>query len=83
MDGLVEGRIVHFVSYNSKHQAAIVTGTYTAGAPTVDLAVFWNIEDAKGDKTGGLSFHFRVQHSDDLTPGTWHWWGTQQGAAHA
>lgn len=73
MNGLTEGRIVHYVSYNGKHQAAIVTGTYTAGAETADLTVFWNIEDAKGDKTGGVSFHFRVQHDESGTPGTWHW----------
>lgn len=85
MEGLIEGRIVHFVSYNGKHQAAIVTGASTSGAPTAslaDLAVFWNIEDAKGDKTGGVSFHFRVQHSDDMAPGTWHWFGNQAGASH-
>jgi hypothetical protein len=73
MDGLTEGRIVHYVSYNGKHQAAIVTGTYTTGAPIADLAVFWNIEDTASVRTGGLSFHFRVQHSPTAEPGTWHW----------
>lgn len=73
MDGLTEGRSVHYVAYNGRHLAAIVTGTYTAGAPTADLVVFTNMENVAGEKSGGVQFHFRVQYDEVASPGTWHW----------
>lgn len=73
MEGLTEGRVVHYTAYNKRCLAAMVTGTSTVGAPTVDLVVFTNMENVNGVKSGGVQFHFGVHHSPTAEPGTWHW----------
>lgn len=73
MDDLTEGRMVHYVAYNGRHLAAIVTGIVgVPGTWIVDLAVFTSMENVNGEKTGGLQFHFRVHYSSTVEPGTWH-----------
>lgn len=76
-DGLTEGRIVHYVAYNGRHLAAIVTGhsasvTRLTG-DEVDLAVFTDLDNVNGQPNGGVQFHFSVPHSEAATPGHWHW----------
>ena len=39
MEGLIEGRIVHYVAYNNRHLAAIVIGVNQS---KVDLAILVN-----------------------------------------
>lgn len=76
MEGLIEGRIVHYVAYNNRHLAALVIGvneTNIAGENPADLAVFTNMKNVNGDKNFGLQFHQGVQFSEDKKPGTWHW----------
>jgi len=70
MEGLIEGRIVHYVAYNNRHLAAIVIGV---NQDKVDLALFTNMANVNGIKSFGLQFHQDVPYSEDKTPGSWHW----------
>jgi len=71
MDGLTEGRIVHYVAYNNRHLAALVIGCTADGH--ADLAVFTNMSNVNGVKNFGLQFHQEVSSSESKEPGTWHW----------
>jgi hypothetical protein len=75
MEGLIEGRIVHYVAYNNRHLAAIVIGHQEvfADVSVADLAVFTNMENVNGVKNFGLQFHQGVEFSEVPKPGTWHW----------
>ncbi|MFA5674557.1 MAG: hypothetical protein WC912_08930 [Thermovirgaceae bacterium] len=70
MEGLIEGRIVHYVAYNNRHLAAIVIGV---NQDKVDLALFTNMANVNRAKSFGLQFHQDVPYSEDKTPGSWHW----------
>ena len=71
LPGLTEGRMCHYVAYNSRHLAAIVIG-HTEGS-NADLAVFTNMLNVQGLKNFGLQFHQSVAYSETKEPGTWHW----------
>ncbi len=76
MEGLTEGRIVHYVAYNNRHLAAIVIGVNPLPKPEsgmVDLALFTNMRNAVGTKNFGLQFHEDISYSESKEPGTWHW----------
>jgi hypothetical protein len=79
MEGLIEGRIVHYVAYNNRHLAAIVIGLENdtpQDAITknrVDLALFTNMVNTNGVKNFGLQFHQSIPFDEDKRPGTWHW----------
>lgn len=73
MDGLTEGRITHYVAYNGRHLAAIITGVVDTLAGTANLVVFTDMRNVNGEQSGGVQFHFNVPHSDEPTPGHWHW----------
>lgn len=70
--GVTEGRNVHYVAYNNRHLAALITG-FDPEKATVDLVVFTNMRNVNGDQSGGVQFHFNV-HFDEETkaPGTCH-----------
>lgn len=73
--GLIDGRVVHYVAYNGRNLAAIVTG-HDRETGVVDLVVFTNMQNAAGVKNGGMQFHFEVRMDQDgppYKPGTWHW----------
>ncbi len=70
MEGLIEGRIVHYVAYNQRHLASLVIGV---NETKVDLAVFTNMLNVNGIKNFGLQFHQGVEFSQEIKPGTWHW----------
>ena len=72
MDGLNEGRIVHYVAYNLRSLAAIVIGgDFQSGV--LNLAVFTDMPNAAGVRNFGLQFHQDVAYAEEPTPGTWHW----------
>ena len=81
MDGLTEGRMVHYVAYNNRHLASIVigyeippkVGDVQVDPVTVDLAVFTNMLNVNGIKNFGLQFHQDIVYSETKEPGTWHW----------
>ena len=73
MDGLTEGRMVHFVAGNGAHLAAIVTRVW--GAPGL---VNLNVQ-LPGDGDNGaydsapVERRTSVRYSADPEPQTWHW----------
>jgi hypothetical protein len=82
MEGLIEGRIVHYVAYNNRHLAAIVIGVTpnkTEGEweelpkDKIDIALFSNMANVNGNKNYGLQFHSDIPFDDEKKPGTWHW----------
>ena len=73
MNGLTEGRIVHYVAYNNRNLAAIVIGIGDFEKGVIDLSVFTNMENAAGKKNFGVQFHQDVEYSENPKPGTWHW----------
>ena len=76
MEGLIEGRIIHYVAFNNRHLAGIVIGVNPMADPqigNIDIGLFTNMVNVNGVKNFGLQFHQEVLHSDDKTPGTWHW----------
>jgi hypothetical protein len=82
MEGLIEGRIVHYVAFNNRHLAAIVIGVtpdevkgdwVTLPTNRVDLALFTNMANSNRVKNFGLQFHQDIGFSADPKPGTWHW----------
>lgn len=73
MEGLNEGRIVHYVAYNGRNLAAIVIGVWDQKHGTVNLAVFSDMPNVAGLINFGLQFHREVEYSEEHLPGTWHW----------
>jgi len=77
MEGLTEGRIVHYVAYNNRHLASIIIGLNPGAEAEMpvktDLAVFTSMRNIAGTRNGGLQFHFDIPYNDGKTPGTWHW----------
>jgi len=70
MEGLIEGRIIHYVAYNQRHLASLVSGV---NETKIDLAVFTNMSDVNGIKNFSLQFHQDVEFSQEIKPGTCHW----------
>lgn len=73
MEGLTEGRVTHYVAYNDRHLAAMITGYNPDKDGHVDLVVFTNMPNFNGEKSGGVQFHFNVPYSETPKPGHWHW----------
>jgi hypothetical protein len=72
LEGLNEGRIVHYVAYNGRNLAAMVIGgKFTADE--VNLAVFSDMLNVRGGVNWGLTFQADVPYSEEPLPGTWHW----------
>ena len=73
--GVGVGRIVHYVAYNGKCLAGIITDHESDAMATIaDLVVFTSLPNAAGVKNGGIQTHFAVVYSEsDHRPGTWHW----------
>lgn len=79
MDGLTEGRIVHYVMHDGnsmgQHRPAIVVnawkGVYTDGR--VNLQVFTDFGNDGKDYESGRYWATSVEYSEDPQPGTWHW----------
>ena len=71
MEGLTEGRMVHYVAYNNRHLAGIIIG-HNDGI-NADLAIFTNMSNVNGVKNFGLQFHQDIAYSEAKEPGTWHW----------
>lgn len=73
MDGLTEGRMVHYVAGNGAHLAAVVTRLWGANG-TVNLNV-----QLPGDGDNGaydsapVERRTSVVFSADPKPNTWHW----------
>lgn len=73
MEGLIEGRVVHYVAYNGRHLAAMIIGCEPEEGTLVDLVVFTNMTNVNGEKNFGIQFHQCIPFAESSTPGTWHW----------
>jgi hypothetical protein len=77
MEGVTEGRMVHFVMPDGEHRAAVVVKVWrpqTLARPGYcNLSVFtdWG-NDGPGNETGFLR-QTSICYSDAKEPGTWHW----------
>lgn len=75
MDGVVEGRIVHFVMdhgpYVGQHRAAMIVRVWNTATGMANLTVFpdWDNDHVPE----GLSWQPSVPYSEDHEPRTWHW----------
>ncbi len=69
MDGLTEGRIVHYVMPNGKHRPAVVVEVWD-GKGAVNLQVF---TDSMNDGAPNVQWQTSVPFSESPEAGTWHW----------
>ena len=72
MDGLTEGRIVHFVMPGGEHHAALVARVWDGALGIVTLAVFMDGSDDT-HLGGSIRWASAVRFSPALEPHTWHW----------
>lgn len=83
MDGLTEGRIVHFVMPNGEHRPAIVVKVWNKTSGTSNLTVFsdWmndgnmpNMPHSANDVARGIFWATSVMPDEETkAPNTWHW----------
>lgn len=78
MDGLTEGRIVHYVMTNGEHRAAIVVKVWSKESGVSNLTVFtdWTNDMKTSDGSplqSGDMWETSVLYSEEPKPGTWHW----------
>lgn len=69
MEGLTEGRMVHYVKGNptGHHKAAVVTFVANQAQGIVDLHVF------QQDSSFPVGLYRGIKYSETPVPDTWHW----------
>lgn len=79
MQGLTEGRIVHFVLDKDQHRPAVIVKVWSKETGTSNLQVF---VDGTNDKyygvglfeqIAGMMWRTSVVYSEEPKVGTWHW----------
>lgn len=81
MEGLIEGRIVHYVMPDGQHRPGIIVRVWDSPHPgLVNLIVFVdgtndikNQAPAVYSPTPMTEWKTSVVYSEDKAPGTWHW----------
>jgi hypothetical protein len=77
MDGLTEGRIVHFVMDSGPregdHRPAIVVRVWDKTAGYVNLQVFTDSTNDGPENASGVVWKGSRSYSETKEPGTWHW----------
>lgn len=78
MDGLTEGRMVHYVLPDGcgkgEHRPAVVVRVWRHHAPDmVNLLVFTDAENDGFFATQAVQWRTSVHNDPDGKPGTWHW----------
>lgn len=81
MDGLTEGRIVHYVLPDGvskgEHRPAIIVKVWNQETGCCNLSVFqdWSNDKAAptGDGASGVFWATSRLYSETAEPGTWHW----------
>jgi hypothetical protein len=75
MEGLTEGRIVHYVLPTGRnkgaHRPAIVVRDWKQKNGLVQLQVF--TDGSNDDLTENIVWRTSVHYDADKLPGTWHW----------
>jgi hypothetical protein len=67
MEGLTEGRIVHYVLSQENHRPAIIVKVWDANLGNVELNVFWSQDDIYRPDTRFVHF------SEQKLSNSWHW----------
>ena len=77
MEGLTEGRIVHYVLADGgsmgEHRPAIVVKVWSKESGTSNLTVFTDWSNDGQHNENGIRWTTSVQYSEGKEPGTWHW----------
>jgi hypothetical protein len=82
MDGLTEGRIVHFVLPSGVHRPAIIVAVWNQTTGTSNLQVFLDGTNDKGafdgvenppDVSKGIMWGLSADYSETPRPHSWHW----------
>lgn len=77
MDGLTEGRIVHYVLPDGRskgeHRPAIVVKVWNKEIGYVNLQVFTDFSNDGVPYESGQYWATSVNYSEDPQPRTWHW----------
>jgi hypothetical protein len=75
MDGLTEGRIVHYVNDNGEHLPAIVVKVWDKENGTINLTVFSNHTTSALSLWGDDLAYARtsVNYAEEPAVNTWHW----------
>lgn len=73
MDGLTEGRIVHFVMPDNEHRPAIVNKVWSKESGIATMTVFLDVNDKEWSATTAVKTETSVNYSETHEPRTWHW----------
>lgn len=76
MEGLIEGRIVHFVLPNGEHRPAVVVRAWRGPNMPLgccNLQVFTDGSNDGSEYKAGIYWATSVEYSEDPKPYTWHW----------
>lgn len=75
MEGLTEGRMVHYVQPSGRHTPAIVVKVLDQKSGVLNLAVFNDMSDGQNENilTECVSRQTSVSYNESQAKGTWHW----------
>lgn len=73
MEGLTEGRIVHYVVSSGEHRPAIVTRVWNKTSGMATLNVFADQPNDTWAKGENVVCVTSVDYSEEHKPCTWHW----------
>jgi hypothetical protein len=77
MEGLIEGRMVHYVMedghYVGAHRPAVIVRVWDHGYGTCNLQVFTDCTNDGDQYADGLAWKTSRVYSEGKEPGTWHW----------
>jgi hypothetical protein len=80
INGLIEGRIIHYVLSNNEHRPGIITKVYDKNLGMCNVQIFLDVvtdnqlsEFSDNDMSIGLSYKSHRYYDDtNKRPGTWH-----------
>jgi len=77
MEGLTEGRMVHFVMPDGEHRAAVIVRVWRPQVPEYpgycNLMVFPDGGNDGPENTAGIRRMTSIVYSEAKKPNTWHW----------
>lgn len=77
MEGLTEGRIVHYVmedgAHAGEHRPAVIVRVWRKDNGCSNLQVFTDGENDGPEYASGLAWKTSRHYSEGKEPGTWHW----------
>lgn len=72
IEGLTEGRIVHYVTDTGKHRPAIIVQVWDTWSGCSNLQVFTDGTNDGFARDHGLTWITSIEHSITPNPNTWH-----------